>query len=394
MVFDTGFVFSRIPEMHFGAGKLVQLPALLRARGEQVLLITGAASFRRSAYFSLLERGLADAGIRYDIEAVNGEPSPDFVDAIVAQYRMRCPDWVVGIGGGSAVDAGKAISAMLPQDGSVRDFLEGQETRKHDGRKVAFAAVPTSSGTGAEATKNAVLSVVGPSGFKSSLRHDNFMPDMALVDPQLMLGCPPSVTAACGLDALTQLLEAYVSTKASPMTDALALSGLQSVASGFVRACEAGADDLEARSHMAYAALLSGIALANAGLGLVHGFAGPIGGRCAMPHGEVCGTLLGEVTRRTIEVLFEDAARQHVALEKFGRAGALLSGRSAHSMREDCLSLVATLEGWVERFQMPRLSRYGMTVDDLPRILDKSNGKNSPVTLNRAQMSAILTARL
>ena len=161
MVFDTGFVFSRMPEMHFGAGKLAQLPALLRARGEQVLLITGAASFRRSAYFSLLERGLADAGIRYDIEAVNGEPSPDFVDAIVAQYRMRCPDWVVGIGGGSAVDAGKAISAMLPQDGSVRDFLEGQETRKHDGRKVAFAAVPTSSGTGAEATKNAVLSVVG-----------------------------------------------------------------------------------------------------------------------------------------------------------------------------------------------------------------------------------------
>lgn len=392
-MFNQMFVFSRMPEIHFGPGMLSRLPQVLRARGSRVLLVTGAASFQQSPYFAELAQGLHDAGIHFDLETVSGEPSPDFVDTVAAAYRSRRPDCVVSIGGGSAVDAGKAISAMLTQDGSVRDFLEGQETRRHDGRKVPFVAVPTSSGTGAEATKNAVLSVVGPNGFKNSLRHDNFMPDVALIDPRLMLGCPPAVTAACGLDALTQLLEAYVSTKASPMTDALALSGLRSLAQGFVRACEAGERDLEARSHMAYAAMLSGVALANAGLGLVHGFAGPIGGRCTMPHGAVCGTLLGEVTRRTVAALLADAEHQRVALEKYARAGAVLAARHPRGRDDDCHLLVETLEAWVERFRMPRLGQYGLSAADFAPILDRSNGKNSPVVLDRAEMEAILQAR-
>ncbi len=189
-------------------------------------------------------------------------PVVGLVDEVVSRHRRDTPDWVLAIGGGSAVDAGKAISAMLPQSGSVKDFLEGREVRKHDGRKLPFIAVPTSSGTGSEATKNAVLSEVGENGFKSSLRHDNFMPDIAVIDPELMRSCPPGVTAACGLDALTQLLESWVSSKASPITDALALSGLEHVAAGFLRACEDGENDLEARGHMAYAALLSGLTLA------------------------------------------------------------------------------------------------------------------------------------
>lgn len=395
MAVNFEFVFSRLPEIHFGAGKLAQLPGLVRKRGSTVLLVTGSASFRRSPHFAALVRGFEEARIQYDVESVSGEPSPDFVDTVVARYRVQRPEWVVAVGGGSAIDAGKAISAMLPQDGSVRDFLEGMETRKHDGRKVPFIAVPTSSGTGAEATKNAVLSVVGPAGFKRSLRHDNFMPDIALIDPELMLSCPPLVTAACGLDALTQLLEAYVSTQASPVTDALAFSGLQHLARGFQRACKQGEQDLEARSDMAYAALQSGIALANAGLGLVHGFAGPIGGCCAMPHGEVCGTLLGEATRRTIEILFNDPEKHRTALEKFACVGVLLSGAPATGvLRDDCQQLIETLEGWVEQSCIPRLGQYGITPEDFPAILDKSNGKNSPASLSRAQMEAILAARL
>ena len=237
-VLGAGFVFMRVPVIHFGAGKLAMLPKLASRYGDSVLLVTGSASFARSVHCSSLMRGLADAGIRLAVEAVSGEPSPAFVDDVVARHRAKLPACVIAIGGGSAIDAGKAISAMLAQEGSVRDFLEGMETRTHDGRKVPFIAVPTSSGTGAEATKNAVLSEVGPGGFKRSLRHDNFVPDIALVDPALTLSCPAPVTSACGLDALTQLLEAYVSTQASPMTDALALSGLQAVASGFVRAVE------------------------------------------------------------------------------------------------------------------------------------------------------------
>lgn len=395
MAVNFEFVISRLPEIHFGPGKLAQLPGLIRQRGSTVLLVTGSASFRNSPHFAALVRGFDEARIQHDVESVSGEPSPDFVDAVVARYRVQRPEWVISIGGGSAIDAGKAISAMLPQEGVVRDFLEGMETRQHDGRKVPFIAVPTSSGTGAEATKNAVLSVVGPAGFKRSLRHDNFMPDIALVDPALMLSCPTSVTAACGLDALTQLLEAYVSTHASPMTDALALSGLQHVAHGFLRACEQGEHDLEARSCMAYAALQSGIALANAGLGLVHGFAGPIGGCCTMPHGEVCGTLLGEATRRTIEVLFADPEKHRTALEKYARVGVLLSGAPTSGvLRDDCQQLVETLDDWIERLQMPRLGQYGITSADFPRILDKSNGKNSPATLSRTQMEEILAARL
>lgn len=393
-VLGAGFVFMRVPVIHFGAGKLAMLPKLASRYGDSVLLVTGSASFARSVHCSSLMRGLADAGIRLAVEAVSGEPSPAFVDDVVARHRAKLPACVIAIGGGSAIDAGKAISAMLAQEGSVRDFLEGMETRTHDGRKVPFIAVPTSSGTGAEATKNAVLSEVGPGGFKRSLRHDNFVPDIALVDPALTLSCPAPVTSACGLDALTQLLEAYVSTQASPMTDALALSGLQAVASGFVRAVEQGATDLEARSQMAYAALLSGVVLAQAGLGLVHGFAGPIGGHCAMPHGEVCGTLLGEATRRTLDALRGDAERQDVALTKYGRAGAVLSGADSLGVEEGCEQLMATLDAWIARTRMPRLSDYGMTADDLPSILDKSNGKNSPIVLSRAQMEAVLLARL
>ena len=388
------FNFSRIPEIHFGAGKLALLPSLIQRGGSRVLLVTGSASFRRSGNLARLQDALTAVGIVFVGETLAGEPSPCYVDEVVSRHRRDAPDWVVAIGGGSAIDAGKAISAMLPQTGSVRDFLEGRELRKHDGRKLPFIAVPTSSGTGSEATKNAVLSEVGSQGFKSSLRHDNFMPDIAVIDPELMRGCPPKVTAACGLDALTQLLESWVSTKASPITDALALSGLAHIAAGFLRACEDGENDPEARAHMAYAALLSGLTLANAGLGLVHGFAGPIGGFCAMPHGEVCGTLLGETTRATLAVLFENPQQNTVALEKYARAGALLAGGSSGSVVADCQQLTQLLDGWIARTRIPRLGEYGLTAADFPKILQRSNGKNSPVQLTEAQMAAILAARL
>ncbi len=391
---DTDFVFARIPEIHFGPGKLSQLPKLIGRKGSRVLLVTGSSSFQHSAHFESLTQALKQDDIEYFHAAVSGEPSPAFVDQNVDRYRDERLDWVIGIGGGSAVDAGKAISAMLLQDGSVAACLEGMETKKHDGRKVSFIAVPTSSGTGSEATKNAVLSEIGNRGYKSSLRHDSFVPDIALVDPELMLSCPPQVTAACGLDALTQLLESYVSTKASPMTDALALSGLEHVAKGFIAAFENGQTDIEARSHMAYAALLSGLTLANAGLGVVHGFASPIGGYHAIPHGVVCGTLLGEATRITIETLFSDPDKNQRALEKYARAGILLSGKRSISLNYDCDLLIQTLREWIELTGIPRLRQLNLGEADFPKILDKTSSKNSPAPLNRAQLTAILAARL
>ncbi|MDR1936499.1 MAG: iron-containing alcohol dehydrogenase, partial [Candidatus Accumulibacter sp.] len=384
------FSFARMPEIHFGPGKLSLLPQRIASYGKTALLLTGGASFARSEACARLTGALDRAGIRLFRASVAGEPSPDFVDATVARHRAEAIDCVVGIGGGSVLDAGKAVAAMLPQDGSVVPYLECVATRKHDGRKLPYIAVPTSSGTGAEASKNAVLGSVGREGYKSSLRHDRFVPDVALVDPELTLGCPPQVTAACGLDALTQLLEAYVSSKASPITDALALSGLAHVAAGFLPACENGREDLAARSHMAYAALLSGVVLANAGLGVVHGLAGPIGGFFPIPHGVACGTLIGVATRINIEALRRDAAGNRAALEKYARAGALLSGEEAAGEDAGCESLLRVLERWIAAAGIARLSAYGVSRDDFPRILDKSNNKNSPVTLAREQMQAIL----
>ena len=390
----SDFAFARIPEIHFGAGKLARLPQLIRQKGRRVLLVLGAASFAQSIYQQQLTQALSDSGIEFFQVSVSGEPSPRFVDQTVDRYRDEGLDWVVAIGGGSAIDAGKAISAMLPQHGPVTAFLEGRETRTHDGRKIPFIAVPTSSGTGAEATKNAVLSEIGSDGYKSSLRHDALVPDIALIDPQLMLSCPPSITAACGLDALTQLLESYVSSKASAMTDALAQSGLQHLRCGFIAAVEDGASDLEARSHMAYAALLSGISLANAGLGVVHGFAGPLGGHFPIPHGVACGTLIGEATRINIETMFKDLAKYRTAIEKYANAGVLLSGKASTTLADDCELLVLTLERWIALTRIARLGHYQITRADFPAILDKANNKNSPVTLDRQQMASILEARL
>jgi len=394
MINITDFSFARMPEIHFGAGKLALLPRLIGQRGKTVLLVTGSSSFVRSARYVRLTEGLAEAGIRVFHCSVSGEPSPDFVDVTVTRHRDEGVTCVVGIGGGSVLDAAKAVSAMLLQHGSVAPYLECVDTQKHDGRKVPYIAVPTSSGTGAEATKNAVLSHIGADGYKSSLRHDNFVPDIALVDPELTLTCPPDVTAACGLDALTQLLEAYVSSKSSPMTDALALSGLQHIAAGFVPAFENGLHDVKARGHMAYAALLSGIVLANAGLGVVHGFAGPIGGFFPMPHGVVCGTLIGAATRINIEALRLDAQKNRIPLEKLAKAGVVLSGQAATTTEAGCERLMETLEQWIDKTRIARLSAYGITPGDFARILDKSNNKNSPITLSRDQMRAILEARL
>jgi len=389
-----GFGFARMPEICFGAGALKQLPQRIACSGSRVLLVTGSTSFLATEAYAGLIEALTQAGIRYSQVAVFGEPSPGFVDQTVERYRDEKLDWVVGIGGGSAMDAGKAISAMLLQEGSVADYLEGREIRKHDGRKIPYVAVPTSSGTGSEATKNAVLSEIGAQGYKNSLRHDNLVPDLALIDPELMLSCPPALTAASGLDALTQLLEAYVSTKASPISDALALSGLEHFATGFLPAYEQGDRDIAARGHLAYAAFLSGVALANAGLGVVHGFASPIGGYFDMPHGVVCGTLIGEATRINLDVLFQDPENNRVALEKFACVGALLAGKSSGNTRQDCEQLVRILQQWIERTSIQTLGHYGISARDFAKILDKTNNKNSPVVLNRNQLQSILEARL
>jgi len=389
------FNFAKIPKILFGAGTFNEVPDILRQLGRTVLIVTGASSHKEGGRWEKLTSALEKASVRHFHFIVKGEPSPELVDGAVAEFKGDGIDAVLSWGGGSVVDAGKAISAMLPQDGSVFDYLEGVGTDKaHNGVKVPFIAVPTTSGTGSEATKNAVLSRIGPGGFKKSLRHDNLVPDIAVLDPELVLSCPPGVTAACGMDAFTQLLESYVSTGASPMTDALAFSGLERVKSGLVRVCADGAGDLGARQDMAYAALISGITLANAGLGLVHGLASPIGGAFEIPHGVVCGALMGLATEATIGKLKALHGPDHPALRKFSRVGAMLRGVEGADVPAGCEMLVETIREWTRTLKIPRLGEYGITESDLDGIVSGAGNKNNPVPLEPEEIRAVLQQSL
>jgi alcohol dehydrogenase class IV len=323
------------------------------------------------------------------------------VDDVVNRYRsgsFHAPpfDAVIAIGGGSAMDAGKAVSAMLctePGD-SILNYLESQLLyRPHSGHKVYFIAIPTTSGTGSEMTKNAVISI--PGGFKRSLRHDRFIPNAAIVDAEAVITCPTSVKAASGLDALTQLIESYVSTKASPFTDALALSGIEAAAQSLIPVCTHAANDITMHERIAYASMMSGITLAHAGLGLVHGFASPIGGSFPIPHGVICGTLLAEVTRCNIEKLRNiQSPTAAYGLAKYARVGAILTGLDANDVEASNARLVDLLERWTEQLHMPNLGSFGMTADHLDALVAASDNKQSPVQLDHATMREILQARL
>lgn len=384
------FAFARTPRILFGAGKSADLPKLLNGYGGTVLLVTGHASYKTAVWEDMIAV-FTRTGRPYAHVTLQGEPSPEFVDAAVARFGGGEIGVVVAWGGGSVVDAGKAISAMLPRGEAVVDYLEGVGTKKlPDGRKLPFVAVPTTAGTGSEATKNAVLSRIGAGGFKKSLRHDDFVPDLALIDPALALACPPEVTAACGMDAFTQLLEAYVSTAASPMTDALAWSGIECVARSLPRAVAEG--DIAARTDMAYAALMSGVVLANAGLGVVHGLASPLGGYFDIPHGVVCGTLMGEAAAVTVARLRSETPG-HPALTKYARVGELLSGKELLGTPRDADRLIEALAAWTERFKIPRLSVYGLQRADLPRIAGEAENKNNPVELSTQEILGILERR-
>ena len=386
------FTFTRTPEIYFGQGRIGLLPGLCERFGNNILVISGARSFPESEHYEFFKDGLKKRSLKHFLVKISREPSPQLVDGIINEYLLREVDLVVAIGGGSVLDTGKAVAAMMHQDGFVQEFMEGIGTgRQHPGRKTPFIAVPTTAGTGSETTKNAVLSIVGKDGFKKSLRHESFVPDIALVDPALTTSCPAEITAACGMDAFTQLLESYVSVNASPMTDALCLSGLEHLKRGLPGTIKEPGD-LSARSSLSYAAMVSGMALANAGLGVVHGFASRLGGYFDIPHGVICGTLAGSATRANILKLKGegDPAR---TLQKYARVGKILSGKDL-GQEELCQELVLTLEAWTDELKIPRLGQYGIQLADVNDLADKTDQKYNPISLSIEEMRGILKERI
>ena len=388
------FDFYRCPRIVFGPGRIREVGKLASRCGSKALVLTGSESLERSGNWDEIARSLADSSVTFDRLTVKGEPSPDFVDTAVREFGDHSPDVVVAVGGGSVIDCAKAIAAMLPIGEPVTPYLEGVGDRNHPGTTLPLIAAPTTAGTGSEATKNAVLSRVGIGGFKKSLRHDNFTPLCALLDPALTLSCPPPVTASCGMDAFTQLLESYVSPNASPLTDALALSGIEQIPASLLPASTDRGGDMDCRSSLMYAAFLSGVTLANAGLGIIHGLAGPVGARIPMPHGMVCATLLWEACRMNIRRIREQRGAEDAMLARYARVGRILSATLDTDVLRGCDLLLDTLKEWTETLQIPRLGDFGMEESDLDGLVAQAGQKANPVQLNATDVKAILKARL
>jgi alcohol dehydrogenase class IV len=396
------FELGRLPRITFGSGVFGQVPTIAARHGARALLVTGGRSFNASPHRAQLEAGLAEAGVTLlGSTTVSGEPSPDDVEGPVAEYRGQGIDVVIGVGGGAALDTAKAIAGLLPVETELMDHLEGVGRGvPYPGTALPVVAVPTTAGTGAEATRNAVISERGPDGYKRSFRDESMVPADAVIDPDLLATAPRSLIAANGLDALTQLLEAFTSQRATPFTDALARDGLAHCREGLLawHAEPDGPDAPMVRSHMAYAALLSGVCLANAGLGAVHGFASPLGARLPIPHGMACGAVLWQTIRANITALTERRPGSP-ALPKYAEAGRIMAELpSTIGDGAARVQLVDTLHDMVETLEVPGLSAFGMSAADIPAIVADSPGssmRTNPVAaLSDDELSSILRQAL
>ncbi len=395
------FTLGRLPRITFGGGSVRRVPEIVGGHGSRVLLVTGSRSLAASGRRPALLAGLTEAGVTVAGEvAITDEPSPAVIDGAVATNRAAGVDVVLGIGGGSVLDAAKAIAGLLGSGGSVVDHLEGLPGyRPYDGTPVPLVAVPTTAGTGSEATRNAVISERGPDGYKRSFRDERLVAADAVVDPDLLAGAGQERIASNGMDAVTQLLEAYVSTKAAPLTDALALAGLEAARDGLLawhRQPE-GPAARAARSRMAYAALLSGICLAHAGLGAVHGLASPLGAQLPIPHGVACGTTLAGVTAANVAAL-EARAPASPALGRYATLGRLLADLPLETPADGAIAaLVATLDAWTAALAIPGLRTYGLEETGIPAVVADARGssmRTNPVVLTDQELCAVLRAAL
>jgi alcohol dehydrogenase class IV len=377
----TAFEFTTASRIVAGAGRSAELPGLLAGLGSRALVCTGANPARHARLLARLELPVTTF-------PAAGEPTIELARAATAAAREHDADVVAAIGGGSVIDLGKAVAMLLGNGGDPLDYLEVVGAgRKITEPSIPFVAVPTTAGTGAEVTANAVLA--SPEhGLKASLRSPLMLPRIALVDPELTVTCPPPVTAASGLDALTQCLEPFVSVRANPLTDGLAREGLRRAAAG-LRAAYADGTDLDARTDMAMCSLLGGIALANAKLGAVHGLAGVIGGTAAVPHGMACAALLAPVAAANVRAL-RAADPGHPALARYAEAARLLTGDPAAAI-EDGIAWMRETATWLA---VPPLGAFGLRPEQAGEIAAKarvsSSMRGNPVPLPEETLREIL----
>jgi alcohol dehydrogenase class IV len=379
----NSFDFGTAGHVLFGHGRAGELAPIARAFGQRALIVTGSHSARAQ---HLLD-SLGEQSIATLLFSVPAEPDLATVQSGAALVRANQYELVISIGGGSVIDAGKAIAALATNQGDLFDYLEvigqGQPLTE---APLPFIAVPTTAGAGAEMTRNAVLR--SPEHrVKVSFRSPLMLPRVALIDPELTRELPPRLTASTGMDALTQLIEPFVSLHANPLTDGLCREALPRVGRSLRRAFENGAD-ADARSDMALASLFGGTALANSGLGAVHGFAAPIGGMFSAPHGAVCASLLPDVMERNIR-----AAQEQKALEitrRYNEVARLVTG-VATARAADGVQWVRDL---ARHLHIPRLSTLGVQRENFAEIAEKASAsssmKGNPIEFTPDQLVEIL----
>ncbi len=382
------FEFATATRIVFGCGAAGLIGEEAAALGRHAFVLTGA---RPEPAIPLL-RQLENRHVMSTVFRVAQEPTTDLVRSAVDQALARGCDMVIGMGGGSVMDVGKVVAALLTNGGDLMDYLEviggGRPLRR---QAAAFIAVPTTAGTGAEVTRNAVLES-GAHRVKVSMRSHFMLPRLAVVDPELTYSMPPGLTAATGLDALTQLLEAFVSRDANPLTDAICREGLSRAARALPRAFADGADHA-AREDMCLASLCGGLALANARLGAVHGLAGPFGGAFKAPHGAVCGRLLPFVAAANMAALRERHPGSP-GLRRFAEAAGLFTDRPSAGPED----AVDWLHDLCTRLGLPPLSRYGFSIEQAPDLianaLRSSSMKGNPVELTASELEEVLRRAL
>lgn len=382
------FEFATATRIVVGAGTMAQAPAAIAALGaRRALLVTGRSAARAEP----LRAALAAAGIEAVPFSIPQEPTVELARAAASVARAQRCDAAIAFGGGSPLDAGKAAAALAANDGDPLDYLEVVgRGRLLERPSLPFVAIPTTAGTGAEVTRNAVLAVP-EARVKVSLRSPFMLPRLAIVDPELVDGAPPGVIASSGLDALSQCIEPFVSARANPLTDALAREGMRRSARALQRAYgQASQGRIEAPlcEDLAIASLCGGLALANAGLGAVHGFAAPAGGMFAAPHGAVCAALLPAVMQVNLRAM-ESRAAGHPSRPRFAEIAALLTG-SDSATADDGISWIASL---CRTLAIPGLGRHGMTAADVPALVEgakrASSMRGNPIALTDAELTEI-----
>lgn len=374
------FQFATASQIIFGKDSVQKVSGLLNELGKRILLVTGKNKDRAKILTDIISSETEITEFQ-----IVSEPTIEMINDGVQKARQNNCVVVIGFGGGSVVDAAKAIAALVPNKGELLDFLEVIGKGKPLLNKpIPVIAIPTTSGTGAEVTKNSVIKSEEHK-VKVSLRSNFMYPDFAVVDPRFMVSMPPEITASTGIDALTHLLETFVSNQSNPFIDMLCREGMKRISTSLEIAYNNGSN-MEARENMAMASLLGGMALANVKLGAVHGFAGPVGGMFSAPHGTVCARFLPAVMEMNMDVLKD----QSQSLEKYKKVAKILTGSNLAIARDG----IVWVENLIKKLKIPALSAYGISEDYFPELVEKaknsSSMKGNPVSLNSGQLTWIL----